>query len=74
MESQVGPHTLLRWVGSESAMWKEPLMDRTCGWMTWWSNRIQLKAPYTPSLMLSRKMRKSLEQTQAITLEKETYT
>ena len=47
MESQVG-HTLLRWVGSESAMWKEPFRERT---MAWWSNRIQLKAPYTPSLV-----------------------
>lgn len=51
IESHVGPQTLATPFGSDAEIWKELFIDNTYGWMTWWSNRMQLKAPYTPSLI-----------------------
>ena len=50
-ESQVGPHTLAARVGAEDGTWKDPFSESTYGCGFWWSNRMQLNAPYTPSLM-----------------------
>ena len=50
-ESHVGPHTLLARSGADAGTWNEPLSESTNGAGLWWSNRMQLNAPYTPSLM-----------------------
>ena len=50
-ESHVGPHTLLARSGTDAGTWNDPFSDSTYGCGVWWSNRMQLNAPYTPSLM-----------------------
>ena len=50
-ESHVGPQTLLARSGTDAGTWKEPLSESTNGVGLWWSKRMQLNAPYTPSLM-----------------------
>ena len=43
--------TLLARSGTDAGTWNEPLSESTNGAGLWWSNRMQLNAPYTPSLM-----------------------
>ena len=53
-ESHVGPHTLAEEdadAETDKGTWKDPLCASTYGCGAWWSKRMQLNAPYTPSLM-----------------------
>lgn len=51
IESHVGPHTLAAHVATVDGTWNEPFRHNTSGCGSWWSNMMQLNAPYTPSLM-----------------------